>query len=303
MTSSQRVCRQRPFGRSALIGIALVTVGAPSVPGAASRTVTAPREARIAYEGCSRTDRSHWCGSDLYVISLTGGRRRRLTHSRAADDHDPVWSPDGTTIAFWREPERAGSAAAGVYLIRPDGSGERQLIRGAAHPSWSPGGRQIAFGKNGIFVIGIDGRGLRRIARRGGQPAWSPGGREIAFAKFNGRYTEIDVVAADGSGERRLTRPGRAGSEPRWLPDGQAIAFDWYDGVAVVDAASGRPLPDRFPRNLFSVSPAWSADGKEVAFTASRSVFFDLYVMRADGSRLRRITHTKTDEFTPAWSP
>ena len=94
----------------------------------------------------------------------------------------PVWSPRGDLIAFTKS--NGGTFSIGV--IRPDGSGERQLTDGylVEGPTWSPNGRVILFsketrGKNGsseIWSVDLTGRNLRRVNTPGksSDPAWSP---------------------------------------------------------------------------------------------------------------------------------
>jgi Tol biopolymer transport system component len=54
---------------------------------------------------------------------------------------------------------------------------------------------------------------------------------------------------------------------------------------------------------FFQTDPAWSPDGKLIAFASARSGSFDIYVMRADGTGTRRLTSTKDDDQHPTWSP
>ena len=58
------------------------------------------------------------------------------------------------------------------------------------------------------------------------------------------------------------------------------------------------------PQGLFfAVEPAWSPDGKLVAFASRRDGRSHIYVMRADGTHVRQVTHGKSDDDGPAWSP
>jgi dipeptidyl aminopeptidase/acylaminoacyl peptidase len=52
-----------------------------------------------------------------------------------------------------------------------------------------------------------------------------------------------------------------------------------------------------------SFEPAWSADGRKIAFTSHRDGNYEIYVMNADGSDQRRITMSAGSDFSPAWSP
>ena len=50
--------------------------------------------------------------------------------------------------------------------------------------------------------------------------------------------------------------------------------------------------------------PAWSPDGSRIAFDSTRDSNYELYVIDADGSKTRRLTHTpRRSEARPTWSP
>jgi TolB protein len=121
-----------------------------------------------------------------------------------------------------------------------------------------------------ICVVGLNGSGLRRLTRGPANefdPSWSPDGKRIAFRSApkpgagNIGRSDIWVVNADGTGAVNLTK------DPDWA--------NW--------------------------SPAWSPDGKEIAFFSTREDEPGLYVMRPDGSGLRRIMAGDTEY--PTWSP
>jgi Tol biopolymer transport system component len=80
-------------------------------------------------------------------------------------------------------------------------------------------------------------------------------------------------------------------------------------GLAVVGAAiafagvRARRTPEARPQSTRDGSPAWSPDGKRIAFYSERDGNAELYVMNADGSEQRRLTRTPADEGYPSWSP
>lgn len=54
---------------------------------------------------------------------------------------------------------------------------------------------------------------------------------------------------------------------------------------------------------LFQIDPAWSPDGKQIAFASAREGSLDIYVMDADGSNTHRLTTTRDNDEHPTWSP
>lgn len=152
-----------------------------------------------------------------------------------------------------------------------------------------------------------DGSSPRRLTRglpKGGvlRPAWSPDGRHIAFAASDaadGDRRRIYAVAVDGSGLRPLTSPGDA-ANPSWAPDGRRIVFDaspegkddssrgqWELWVMNADGSGRRQLTTNTVNDW---GPAWSRDGRAVAFCRGLNDQYEIYRMRADGSGARRVT-------------
>ena len=135
-------------------------------------------------------------------------------------------------------------------------------------------------------------------------PVWSPDGRKIAFVRNN---SEIYVMNADGSGQRRLARHAALYFAPAWSPDGRKLAFvsdrDGPFGVSTpeihvmnVDGSGQRNLT----RNPASDSdPVWSPDGRKITFVRN----FEIYVMNADGTGQTNLTRNPAHDFAPAWSP
>jgi TolB protein len=127
-------------------------------------------------------------GAEIHVVDTDGGLLRRVTTRppESPGDFGPVWSPDGTRIAFVRESEED---VTDVYVVNRDGSGLQRLTRtgDASEPAWSPDGRRIAFSRPvargkfeeaDLYVIDAEGGGLRRLTRTPGLmesgPVWAP---------------------------------------------------------------------------------------------------------------------------------
>ena len=160
----------------------------------------------------------------IFVMNADGSGVTRLTTEEAPigdiyrGDGGPIWSPDGTRIAF----QRFSAQAQGLYVMGADGSGIARLTNRTAcspwsAPAWSPDGTKIALGCRDIMVIAADGSGGTGVTLPNsgayGWASWSPGGTMIAFSRWVplcagcGGFIELHVMNADGSNPRQLVRP------------------------------------------------------------------------------------------------
>jgi TolB protein len=225
---------------------------------------------------------------DLYLMRPDGTRLRRITKGRAFERYS-AWSPDGKWIAYVSDRSKPGNEGAyDIYMMRPNGTRLRRVTHDRwvdDQLAWSSDGKQFVFsssrasGRFGISVINVNGSGYRRLTRDlEGVPAWSPDGTAIAYDRYNpaagtsGTH-EIWLMNRDGSNRRQLTFP----------PQNEEISsLNGHDSM-----------------------PDWSPDGSEVAFVRSYRGRSDIYVIRANGSGLRRLTNTTHagHHAWPAWSP
>jgi Tol biopolymer transport system component len=134
----------------------------------------------------------------------------------------------------------------------------------------------------------------------------------IAFAAAPAGSYDFHVYTArpDGSGLRQLTNtpPGHSSFNTAWSPDGRTIAFD-SDRTGLVQLFTMRPDGTHVRQLthepvLWSVNPAWSPDGRKLAFVRepAEAPGGDIYVMNADGSGERALTHDAGHNLMPAWS-
>ena len=206
----------------------------------------------------------------------------------------------------------------------------------AAHPRWPAGvtaaraNGRIAFSQwdllpggnlsrhSNVYTINPDGTGLRQLthvgaAQAAGAPDWSPGGDKIVYVSNQTGDYRIWVMNADGSGQRQLADdPGFADLEPAWSPDGARILFSRCDDhigfiltcdLEVMNTAGGgmRRLAGG---HWTYVRGQYSPDGRRIVVGADRGGFLSaLWLMRADGTGLHRITRPSLEAFWPGWSP
>ena len=138
---------------------------------------------------------------------------------------------------------------------------------------------------------------------------------KIAFESRRDGNLDIYLVNPDGSNLQRLTK-GKEAWEPDWSPDRSKILFTstlqgGEEEVYVMDAdgSNVRRLTHTPGEGTSSWSADWSPDGKQIVFQSNRDGSpegwdgYDLYVMDADGSNVRRLTREHRSDGTPAWSP
>lgn len=170
-------------------------------------------------------------GSDIYVISSSGGAGRTLTNSGVVSDDDPNWSPDGDDIAFTRTtvgPVNADlwvmDAPTDPSLSGAGGTNQLQLTTTASNesqPNYNPAGTRIAYASDEIgpaqrqiYSITTSGASKTRITNLiadDTHPAYSPDGVRLAFARAGSGIQTTDVpltsIGTDANPDWQPTAP------------------------------------------------------------------------------------------------
>jgi len=252
--------------------------------------------------------------TDVYMVRWDGTRTVRLTASQERESQ-PRWSPDGRFLAFVSA--RGDASAAQLWLLdRSGGDAQRlsDLPEGVNDYAWSPDGTRLV-------VVSQDADSAARADTTRPRP--------IVIDRFlikrdgdgwlDGRRTHLHLIDVATRKATRLTAGSADDREPAWSPDGRRIAFtsarhtdeDRTDetDLYVIDASAGAE-----PRRLTSAptyerSPAWSPDGKWIAFRQGTFVPVPMYgtarvaVVAADGGTPRVLAPTlDRSQSAPVWT-
>lgn len=248
----------------------------------------------------------------LRLLPRSGGDPRVLTAPPATYEGDasPVFSPDGTRLAF----VRTTSGASDVYVLPLDAATPTRLTFDSAEVagvSWSQDGRHILFAssRNGEFAVW-------RIPPSGGEPELvaaaqgsdllqpSTGGERMAYTQAT-MDVNIWEVPADGD-PTPLFASTRMDFSPHVSPDGDQVAFisSRSGSMELWMADAGGQEPTKLTEfNGGTIgNPRWSPDGSEIAFDAGSAGQSDVYAIRVADRQIRRLTTHEAADAAPSWS-
>jgi Tol biopolymer transport system component len=305
-----------------------VTVLNPAPGGGSSNAVTfTVPAATIAFQSLRALDGSDALNTNsvqnIWTMNPDGSGAVPLSRLTAANTiaSNPVWSPDGSKVAYESTRALDGSDAAStnnttnIWVTDADGSNTKPLTRITAgsgnsfHPKWSPDGSKIAYDS----TRALDG----------------------SDAANTNRTFNIWVMNADGSGATplaRTTAPGAHSLFPAFSPDGSQVVFnsgralDGSDAANAnfnlniwlmnADGAGATPLTRLTASGSHSVTPAFSPDGSKIVFNSRRALdgsdakntndTDNVWTINRDGTQaapLTRLTAFLVGNEFPLWSP
>lgn len=232
---------------------------------------------------------------------------RQLTNG--GENAEAYFSGDGRRLIF--QSTRDGRSCDQQYVMNVDGSDLRRVSNGLGKTTcgyFLAGDRRILFASShalqndcpprpdpskgyvwrldpyDIYTADTDGSNQRRLTRFGvytAEGVLSPDGRKLIFTSLKDGDLDIYVMNIDGSGLKRLTNQLGYDGGPWWSPDGKRIVYRAYHPTGETDVKAYRDL---------------------LAQRLVRPNKMDLWIMNADGSDQRQITHLGAASFGPSWT-
>ena len=280
-----------------------------------------PQGTRVVYTSCEfrevnsvKTPERLAYNYEIAVVNLDGTERKRLTMDDLLD-HYPVWSPDGSTIAFL---SRSRARDWEIFTMAADGSDRQVMVSDATLRKTVRGESEndSSDSEDAPWLVGVDMS----------PPQWSPDGERLAFRvgefKSDRGMTYLYTVHGDGTGltrvaatvrrARHATIPGDwAPVLPAWSPDGDYLAFVMADDKGDPGGVyTARPDGTELRQVLAPQTPtwsvanvAWSSDGSEILiFSRDKGIF----IVQVEGNGLHQHIELSPPPIAAggvAWSP
>jgi Tol biopolymer transport system component len=252
----------------------------------------------------------------IFLVSVDSGEKHPL-NVRLPGHYvaDPVFSPDGKSIAF-----ACGSGYLSAEVCVVPASGGTATMLASQHSdiigmAWTADGRRIVVATNqtlsGLFEVSVDGGAVNRVpfnSENATGVSISRLGNRLAFLMYKAD-TNIWQASVPGNvheSPNRIVVSTREDSSPEISPDGKRLVFasnrsGSFD-IYVSGVGGSNPVQLTSMKASDTGTPRWSPDGKSIAFDSRVEGHGDIFVISPDGGTPRRLTTEPFDNEVPAWS-
>lgn len=255
--------------------------------------------------------------NQICIVNADGTGFRRLTTEDKVQHYYPSMSPDGKSVVYaqFREPN-----IYEIYEMDIASGNATQLTDRLGNlngPEISPDGNLIVFklstgSSNQLWLMDRDGKNPHPIPNASGwDPTWSPDGTSILFASDMQGLIQLYTIKLDGIELQKVSDLPAIRGRSDWSSDGKFIVTysgdAWGRDVYMMNP-DGSNTHVLTPPNGNSQGPSISPDSQWVAFTA----YYDhpgdihgceIYIVRVDGTDLRRLTNNDYCDYQPRWGP
>ncbi|NIO27652.1 MAG: hypothetical protein GTO29_03755 [Candidatus Latescibacteria bacterium] len=270
----------------------------------------------IAYSGRSEPDLS----TQIVTCNIETGANRELTPTAplGRDDVDPVYSPDGKSIAFVR---KLATGMEDIYIVSVEGGAPRRItdsFQSVDGFDWQPEGQFLI-----CSAFTGSSQALWRVSVANGEVTWVPGIGDWAFSPSIARQTGRMVYQhhrkdkniwrvkrstdPDGTPETRaVIMSSYVDTYPRLSPNGGAIAFTSTRSgsfqVWICDADGHHAVQLTSFADCYVALPSWSPSGDRIAFSANPEGIMEMFLVDVEGGYPARLTHGESSVLATGWS-
>ncbi len=218
---------------------------------------------RLAFDatGADASDR-RW-----FVVRADGSSLRSMGVGMQAD-----WSPDDKQLVFTVGEKTP--TTKGIWVQNADGRGRVLLSEVGQAPRWSPRGAALALlNDQSLEILDLIDSGRRKLDLPSAVAAgfdWSPDGQQIAFVIPGAEDAELWIADVSDAGKKTKRFSGDMDGYVAWSPGGKRLAISDAGQIQLLNVdgtAAAEPIPGQVGENRM---PAWSADGKWIAFASTR---------------------------------
>ena len=257
--------------------------------------------------------------NQICIINADGTGFSRLTTDDTKQHYYPSLSPDGWNVVYAAFVDKN---LFDIFEMNIASGSVKQVTKRLGilnAPEISPDGKSLVFkhstgfnDKNQIWIMDLNGGSVENIPSAfGWDPTWSPDGKYVLFASDKDGAVQLFTIRINGKELHKISNLPAIRGRSDWSPNGQFIVTysgePWKHEVYIMNA-DGSNAHVLSPLGGNAQGPSFSPDGQWVAFTA----YYDhpddengceIYIMRIDGTDLRRLTNNDYCDYQPRWGP